>query len=103
MRLNGWQRIGIVASALWALTSPLWGIRLGMEEADYAKVALSDCLAEHGNSDACWQTFHKDLATGFYIHWVFVGLAAFVPIILGWVGAYITVKIVRWVRRGFIA
>jgi hypothetical protein len=33
VRLNGWQRIGIVLSVLWAIVGGLWGYHIATQEA----------------------------------------------------------------------
>jgi len=46
MRLNGWQRIGIVASVVWFVVGGLWGIHEVYEVAGRnAELATSMCLA----------------------------------------------------------
>ena len=71
MRLNGWQRLGVVASLAWigyvgtttvlrAVPDTTWGLALWI--------------------------------AAFY---------AFVPVLLGWLAVWVFVRLTRWVWRGF--
>jgi hypothetical protein len=73
MRLNGWQRIGIVASAVWIPYGAVYGCRLG-----YA----GECSTED---------LHALIA--FY---------AIAPVVAGWIVAWVAVWAVRWIWRGFV-
>lgn len=72
MELNGWQRLGIIASVLWLLggasLAAVWSVGL----------------------PAFWVDFGLD-----------VGIMAVVPIVCGWMLAWIIPRLTRWVRRGF--
>jgi hypothetical protein len=45
MRLNGWQRIGIVASVVWVFVGGFWGNQIGFSQGDYVREAYRQCLA----------------------------------------------------------
>jgi hypothetical protein len=40
MRLNGWQRIGLVTSIVWFIAGGLWGNKIALDEAG-ARMARS--------------------------------------------------------------
>jgi hypothetical protein len=47
-RLNGWQRIGIVASIVWVLAGGFWGNKIALEEAaSRTSSELGACVAEY--------------------------------------------------------
>ena len=103
MKLNGWQRIGVVASALWAIGAAIYERAGQVSEATaFHKSALSNCLPEF--TGACIDAAHEryrgllslDFASVSNIVFIAIG-----PILLGWVLAYLIVKIARWVKAGF--
>jgi hypothetical protein len=48
MRLNGWQRIGLVVSIVWVLAGGLWGNKIALDEAGrLTRVQLNACVAEN--------------------------------------------------------
>ena len=75
MRLNGWQRIGVVASAVWL---PI-GFVIGKQAADQVMY---------------WN--------GYYVEaWAVLLLWTLLPIPAGWLAACLAIFVSRWVRRGF--
>ena len=83
MRLNGWQRIGIVASIGWAIG--VYVVYLVIGPVDWSKYGTF-----MPNPDSYWLSFRS--------HWVALAL---VPIVLGWLVVYALVYLVRWIRAGF--
>ena len=41
--LNGWQRIGVVLSVVWAVTGAWWGSYIGTHELDYVQQDYEHC------------------------------------------------------------
>lgn len=102
MKLNGWQRIGVVASALWAIGA---AINVRSDQVSFAKTIRSSALSNCSPfTEACIDKAHEKyvslLSLDFdsVFHIVFVAVW---PVLLGWVLAYLIVKIVRWVKAGF--
>ena len=103
MKLNGWQRIGVVASALWAIGA-VYYVRVGdiSYGREYRRLLLESCMPE-------WTTLCQDAAHAKYrsmVAWDLVQTAdiaasALIPVLMGWVLAYLIVKIARWVKAGF--
>ena len=103
MKLNGWQRIGVVASSLWAIGAAIYerngqvNSATQMFEFDYGH-----CLPElvKACTDKADASFSNHLALDFVSvsNIVFVAIG---PVLAGWVLAYLIVKIVRWVTAGF--
>ena len=106
MKLNGWQRIGIVASVVWATGAYVHtfetenrGALLNASMADYY------CI-EHGSgqpdiSDRCRNEKEDSLRESRINSRNAAVLIAVVPIPLGWCFAYLLIFIVRWIKRGF--
>ena len=105
MRLNGWQRIGIVASVIWAIGAPIYldtaAQRDAMEQFDQTHKA---CLDNPRNDfDVCFRRasaasdsvprYHFTSANGAFV--------ALVPLPIAWVIAYALVYLGRWIRAGF--
>ena len=103
MKLNGWQRIGVIASILWGIGGGIYE-RMGQVRFanDLLALSINHCLP--ANADACVELAYKtyanlislDLAGGSNIVFFSVG-----PIFAGWIAAYLAVKIFRWVKAGF--
>jgi len=102
LRLNGWQRLGVVASIAWALGGGYWGNDLGIHEGDYVVNAYSTCLETSGGDDApCQRAFFRDYPQAVKYHWADAAIVGLVPIPLGWLLAYGIIALWRWVARGF--
>ena len=103
MKLNGWQRIGVVASVLWAIGAAIYERTSQVSTAtEFYKNALSNCPIElYG---ACSQKTTETYKSLLFFDSVKVADIVFVaigPVISGWILAYLTVKIVCWVKAGF--
>jgi hypothetical protein len=92
MRLNGWQRIGIVASVIWAIGAPIYMDSAAERDAD-EKFSWVQCFQRASRAYESVPRYHFTSANG-----AFVALA---PIPVGWLIAYALVYLVRWIRAGF--
>ena len=112
MRLNGWQRIGIVASVVWVIGGGFWGNTVGLSQGDYVKLTLEQCLAARSIQpdgtiprDAdwgpCYAKFEKDWPEAVKDHWYYAAAFAFIPIPLAWLVVWGMVSLARWIRAGF--
>lgn len=102
MRLNGWQRVGIVASIFWALGGAFWGNEIGLHEGDTAEAIEHICAAEpHADLDACMRQFDKDWTAAIQYHWYYAAFVGLVPIPLAWLFVYGIARLVRWISAGF--
>lgn len=105
MRLNGWQRIGIVLSVIWFICGGLWGNSMGIHEGDWVSRQYQFCLEHdaepHMPSTAqCQARFDKDWPDAIKYHWWEGLIVATVPIPLGWLLAYGIIALSRWIWRG---
>ena len=119
MRLNGWQRIGVVLSVIWIVAGGLWTRSVLIEsQGEFARTRYRMCLANHSiqpdgsiPADTDWKRcdrqFDADWKRDVTDHWDGVnGLnAAFTlaPLLVAWLLVYAIVGLVRWIRAGFVA
>jgi len=107
MKLNGWHRVGIVASAAWLLAAGLIGSARIEHHADIAAsgavracvdaapqisdVEFAKCGQDYRGTYQAYAPAPLTYATGF----------AFLLLPFFWLAAYLTIWITKWVRRGF--
>jgi hypothetical protein len=103
MRLNGWQRLGVVASVVWALGGAFWGNNLGLHEGDYVVTQYQICTEGPLPVDwnACSQAFARDWPAAISHRWAYAAFFGLVPIPLGWLIVYGLRALVRWIQSGF--
>src|SRR5215472_92402 len=103
-RLNGWHRIGIVLSMLWAVMGGLWGNHIAIQRGGAIPIAhYKSCISQPDyDDDECTAAFDEEYAAGLRDHWAFaVIMAGLIPIPVAWLLVYIVVWTARWIRRGF--
>ncbi len=98
-KLNGWKRIGVIASVIWILGA---GAYTYVSESTSEVIASIQCETKPGFGDEaaflrCVKNAHDSLGVA-----EVVALAAFVPVPLGWGFVYLVLFLVRWVKRGFM-
>lgn len=119
MKINGWQRIGIVASLLWALGAGVYERNKTLEHATnyYLSVTTDLCPQIAKDTVAVDETEHASYLkcliktakkadsmkalTGESILRLLP--FSFVPVVAGWLLAYLSLMTFRWVRVGFVA
>ncbi len=106
LRLNGWQRIGVVVSVIWFVVGGFWGNSLGIHEGDWVVSSYSFCLKHlvgpgMETSQQCADTFYREYPEAIKYHWWYALIVGLVPIPIGWGLIYGSIGLVRWVRRGF--
>ena len=102
-RLNGWQRIGIVLSVVWAALGGLWGNHIAIQQGGAVPIAhYKWCISQpNDDDDECSAAFDEEYAVGVRGHWASATMVALIPIPVAWLLVYIVVWAVRWIRRGF--
>jgi hypothetical protein len=105
MRLNGWQRIGIVASVIWAIGAPIYLDHSAEQKATEWFGASYELCRNNPSSDPnrCLELASRqyDLVERYSLLSANGAVAALVPVGLGWLLAYALVYLVRWIRAGF--
>ena len=113
MRINGWQRLGIILSAVWLIVSS-WAYfhELNNHPSDLA-VYLPDSGYEWSQDLDTTNKAHevaKQQGADFSERFVFLKPTfrmfgylqfALTPIVICWLGVYLFIFIFRWVKRGF--
>lgn len=114
MKLNGWKRIGIIASVVWILGAGLYTDDSELDKASdlIAKIHVRcdgnrpDCSKNQAACDAAFDRCNKEaadsLASAYESAWLAAAIVAFVPVPLGWGFVYLVLFLVRWVKRGFM-
>ena len=119
MQLNGWQKIGLMLSVVWAVgTCTLCAVALRQDinnakhtESQYAqstceidtheaannrKEFIRSCAVEAKNAEEEGrQTYWSNIGVSFY---VFIGLVAVLPVFAAWTIVYAIIGIQRWMR-----
>ena len=104
MRLNGWQRIGVVASVIRILVGPPFQIHRDVNQARVrASLAMTICMDAGIPDVECAKDYPGTYATfrTIKLGWGTWGLLAFVPILVAWLVAWVVFVVIRWIRAGF--
>jgi hypothetical protein len=100
--LNGWQRIGVVVSVVWALYGLYQGNEYGLHQGDWAVNVQKLCWEQKGaDLSVCDAQFSRNWSEAIQYHWQYAFIFSLAPIPLGWLSVYGLLKLVRWVKRGF--
>ncbi len=101
MRLNGWQRIGLVLSTLWILGASIYERKKQVSAADELfQFKFRLCLEEYPGS-SCIESVSLQAAMDATANWPDVAFYAFGPVVAGWFVAIVTIKTFHWVADGF--
>jgi hypothetical protein len=103
MRLNGWQRIGIVLSLLWTLCVSLWFLQhvSTVESPGIASVYLQRIAQPSAKLRGCRakaEWFRDEARAEFRAGWPWFARGR---VLIMWLLVYIVVWTLRWIRRGF--
>ena len=99
MRLNIWQRAGVVASVLWAVGGGLYQRSHDLNEA--AKAAFAPCdMDKFTDVNAFRHCGEADYASLIKDEWMNAAVVALAPILLAWLLAYVAIWVSRWVWAG---
>jgi len=111
-KLNGWKRIGIIASVVWILVAGIYAYQLEFKSnLDLANFVYASCLRDAADKTGdTWATADgecgKKLIDSFGSAGpdarVMAELVAFVPVPRGWGLVYLVLFLVRRVKRGFM-
>jgi hypothetical protein len=94
-----WQRLGLVASVLWAIGGGLYQRSHDLDVS--AKIAFGPCdMDKFTVAKAYLDCGKADYANMIKDEWQNAAAVAVVPILLAWLLAYIAIWTVRWVMAG---
>ena len=105
LRINGWQRIGIIASVLWAICAYFYAFSVEEKSLGQLNADIHASCFESAHDKVAWQVcedatmtqaindlhFERRLATA----------VAVVPVPLAWGFVYFVLFLARWIKRGF--
>jgi len=109
-RVGGWQRIGILLSVAWAIAGPLYlNDRVYNNALEEYGLTYHLCREAQGvpdfdparcteRADEMQKIGMRNFAPIGSFGWA---LEAIVPVVLGWILAYVIVGLWRWIRAGF--
>jgi hypothetical protein len=103
IRLNEWQRIGIVLSVVWFVA----GYNCGRDEIFNKLVRIANlghqaCLSGTTDPAVCYAEFVKDYPDERdALYWENGLIMGLVPIPFAWLVVYAFIGLWRWIRRGF--
>jgi hypothetical protein len=112
VKVNGWQRIGIIASVVWILGA--WVHTYDSEINSASELIVSTHVACDSNLagitgdawkkgfDECNKQDNESRTQAMAGARLDAEIVAFVPVPLGWGFAYLVLFLVRWVKRGFM-
>lgn len=112
MRLNGWQRLGVIASIFWAIGGGIWinHLVIGSMSTHVTDWYETCRRAPHPEGphvpfeatlEACSANFLKDYPISIANHGLYAAAYTALSILIGWATAYAILAIGRWVQRGF--
>lgn len=100
MTLNGWQRIGVVATGLWIFG--FGGVQLNSAlNSAFRGAYNAERLCETARSRDCSSVYEDSIGRYREAELTAWAIATFLPIPLAWGVAYLAVGTFRWVRKGF--
>lgn len=96
------QRIGVVLSVLWFIGGSLWGFIWGASQSQWIWDLYGLCLGTTTDWNQCEHRLQLELANDRFWTNRLLGvlIIGVVPIFLGWLSAWICIRITRWVMRG---
>jgi hypothetical protein len=106
IKINGWKRIGIIASVVWMIGAGLYTHgALQKSDSKVAVAAALDCMSYIPNGitslaecDKRREAYNAETYSG---EWIGAAVVAFVPVPFGWGFTYLILFLVGWVKRGF--
>lgn len=105
VRLNGWHRLGIVASIIWFFAAGIYAYNAEEKSIlDSGNVLIQACIDEHHGDDPnnmCLKMGEDRAVALMSREWLAGGFVALVPLPLAWGFVYLVLFVVRWVKRGF--
>ena len=108
-KLNMWQRLGIIASALWMVGGGLWQRTSDVDFASsrmfaqYLPCSETASQLASGADEANAKCMSDALKTGQIFlegSWGNVAVFAIGPMLLTWISIYVILWLVRWVKAG---
>jgi hypothetical protein len=106
VRLNGWQRIGVIVSIAWSIGAAIHeDLAISNREDTQFSAAFGPVYNQcrdngYDGSDCAREAAHVASKVPPESRWN-IAVQALAPIPFGWLLVYLTTGVVRWVKRGF--
>ena len=100
-KLNGWKRIGILASLTWMIFAGIHTCNSGVESSVAVASLMSDVCVKVKPLAECEAREQNSLSEMERGDEEWAALVAIVPVPFGWGSVYLVLFLFRWVRRGF--
>ena len=103
MKLNGWKRIGILASVAWVLGAGLHTLNVeGRRHSEFVADRVTSCEDSYSaiNCDRYFDS-SAEIKEQLLIEWQDAVIVAFSPIPFAWGSIYLIIFLLRWLKRGF--
>ena len=107
--MNGWVRIGVVLSVIWAFVGGFWGNKRAINDAStLTNAQVENCLAANRARPRsksgeiwtpCWEQFGKNYQLNAEGHLWFGTMVGLLPIPIAWLSVYVLIQLRRWKRR----
>jgi hypothetical protein len=105
MRLNGWQRGGIVFSIIWATGAAAWQCSADINRAESMSVWAYHLCREaqevRAQADACVSESESAYQHGLVGSWRDAAILPFLPIFTFWTALFLVAGIIRCIKAGF--
>jgi hypothetical protein len=113
MRLNGWQRIGLVGTICWIIGGGFWINSQAINDlgapvvAKYRICLESRSVRPNGSvpQDTDWgpctARFERDFGPAVADHWFYAAVFTLVPIPFVWLAVFFLAATGQWIRAGF--
>jgi hypothetical protein len=107
LRVNGWQRLGIIISLIWIPCAYVYTLNtMDENDSNFAVHVLRACEdnAEHGSGsqEACDNDYHLSTDLYFREDRKVAAVVALVPVPCAWLLVYVVIYLFKWVRRSFM-
>lgn len=106
IKINGWKRLGIIASVVWVIGAYFYTLNAAMERNISLNVEIENSCAEvHRDepNDPCFQEAVDSAMRQLPGEREEAAIVALLPVPVAWGVTYLVLFLVRWVRRGFQA
>jgi len=113
MRLNGWQRIGLVLTICWIVGGGLWvngmvidamgaNVRSELQRClDARSIQPDGTVPKDTDWGLCTRRFDAEFIPAVANHWTYAIVYTLVPIPLAWGLVYALAGLGRWIAVGF--
>ncbi len=103
MKLNRWQRIGVVLSILWTLGAAYYERGAQMESGrQILELHFNACMeeVERPTAETCSDAMNKEFDVWMKPNWENIAFVAFAPVIFGWILFFIIIRVYQWIKAG---